>query len=390
MLSPLPAEVLLAIAEHLEVRDLTTLLRVNTFFHSIFVGPAYRCVEAHVQTLNVRPHHSDVCKNVPEHSLIHVKLVRLYATSARVYHLVHEEDLYPPSIWQGPDDFSGAFNEDFLRWTQRAEPACGFLRSIRTDTIVITEAALSGSSSVGDLQGWAADVKRVILFLPPAWTQLTSVADALYHSPGPSDDGLEPLIPTGMFLQFAPPRAQSFTAVVQHPGISWYGLSDPASIDSFADALLKGPRTLLRGVVDVLEDFGCPVSSLHRLWPVLKQFTLVLPEGLLSSDCRDYLVQEIETRLREYDAPADRPPMPTVRILSMLEFMALPEYKDVMTPKQMALWSERSVLPHFNATREYVKQCVEWSRRRRELLLRKYPNYERHGSFEASLGPPPW
>lgn len=216
------------------------------------------------------------------------------------------------------------------------------------------------------------------------------MADALYHSPGPSDDGLEPLIPTGMFLQFAPPRAQSFTAVVQHPGISWYGLSDPASIDSFADALLKGPRTLLRGVVDVLEDFCCPVSSLHRLWPVLKQFTLVLPEGVLSSECRDYLVQEIETRLREYDAPADRPPMPTVRILSMLEFMALPEYKDVMTPQQMALWSERSVLPHFNATQEYVKQCVEWSRRRRELLLRKYPNYEQHGSFEASLGPPPW
>lgn len=82
--------------------------------------------------------------------------------------------------------------------------------------------------------------------------------------------------------------------------------------------------------------------------------------------------------------------MPTVRILSMLEFMALPEYKDVMTPQQMALWSERSVLPHFNATQEYVKQCVEWSRRRRELLLRKYPNYEQHGSFEASLGPPPW
>lgn len=116
MLSPLPAEVLLVIAEHLEVRDLTTLLLVNTFFHSIFVAPAHQCVEAvsrqepcvfpplamekyakHVQSINIRPHHSDVCKNVPEHSPIYVKLVRLYATSARVYHLVHEEDLYPPS-----------------------------------------------------------------------------------------------------------------------------------------------------------------------------------------------------------------------------------------------------------------------------------------------------
>lgn len=138
--------------------------------------------------------------------------------------------------------------------------------------------------------------------------------------------------------------------------------------------------------MDVCEDTGLLDSGIIPERPHLEVITFVLPEGVLSPVCRDYMVHHIQ----ETQTQQERSPPRKVRILSMLEFMADPQYRSVMTREQEQEWRVRSALPHYEITLQEVEQCINWSRRRRELRRRDYPDYAVHRTFEASLLPPPW
>lgn len=128
------------------------------------------------------------------------------------------------------------------------------------------------------------------------------------------------------------------------------------SLEVFARDLLKTPRELVRGLVDVFEDLDEDSGQLESL-------TVVLPEGVLSLGFRDYLLRTIL-----FNSQVERT---EVRVLSMLEFMAHPSYQGVMTEEQKRMWWERSQLPHYEMTIEEVGRCVDWSRRWREADRRR-------------------
>lgn len=126
------------------------------------------------------------------------------------------------------------------------------------------------------------------------------------------------------------------------------------------------PREEVRGVVDLLDDL--------RGDGVLESMTIVLPEGVLSPPCRDYLIQTIGSSSVRGRG----------RVLSMLEFMALPEYRGVMTDDRLKAWWERCGLPHYEMSVQEVELRIRWIRWRRGADMSRYPTG--FGSFGAAPG----
>lgn len=333
MLAFLPSEVLLIIADFLAPPDVASLLRVNSHFHATFVQPLYASVPAvrhgapdlypplsnpayarHVRSLTVRPHLTEVCaaSSSPEPEL-HLRQVRLH--------------LVPPIT-----------NAEFLLHTVippdlslMTEPPCGFLAHVRAERLVIMETYMD-AGCLGYLAPWLDDIEDVVLFLLPV-QNLTAV--------GGVEPRREAATDLAEIMAHVSKAVKRLTVVVQHPVSSPRFTFPP--IENYARHLLKSPQELVRGVVDVLED-------LRHLPPAteggLECLTIVLPEGVLSSECREHLLQTV------------RPRPGSARILGMLEFMACPEYQGVMTDEQLRIWWERSKLPHYEMTVKEVKECI--------------------------------
>lgn len=407
MLSPLPAEVLLIVADYLERKELGTLLRVNSFFHSVFVRPLYESVEAfveivredsidfdsyeyectvypplgdatysqHVRSITVREHDPEICEGAPEHDVLHVHLIRLFLNSDCCDCLLHDGH----GCW----DRAGTAQPRL----PVKELACQFLLNVRSSTLVIAEILYGSVSPASVLQPWMDAITNTVLFVPPYRCVLESGAVNARVRAVAMEVGLD----LNGLLRQAPRALRSFTAVLQHPGEGLYTGPDAAPKREYAAALRHPPRQLVRGVVDVCEDLGARSCPIFAKYPDLEELTFVLPEGVLSLACRRYLVSEMEQHLAQTKRLGGKP-LPTVRILSMLEFMAHPEYKGVMTRQQERTWLSRSSLRHYAMTTDEVAQCINWSRRCREVLRRNYPDPDGvdYESFEASLLPPPW
>ncbi|EKD01148.1 hypothetical protein A1Q2_04646 [Trichosporon asahii var. asahii CBS 8904] len=334
MLSFLPSEVLLIIADFLAPSDLASLVRVNSLFHATFVQPLYASVEAvrhgapnfypplsstayarHIRSLTVRPHLKEVCasSSFPEHDILHLRQVRLHLIPP----ITNPEFLLHTLI---PPDLSLV-----------TEPSCGFLAHVRAERLVIMETYMD-AGCLGYLVPWLDDIEDVVLFFPPVQT-LTA-----FGGVEPRKEAATDLV---QIMAHVPMAVRRMTVVVQHPVPSLRSTLPP--IEEYARHLLKSPQELVRGVVDVLQD-------LRKLPPAteggLGCLTIVLPEGVLSQECREYLLQTI------------RPQSGSARILGMLEFMARPEYQGVMTDEQLRIWWERSRLPHYEMTVKEVKECI--------------------------------
>lgn len=359
MLSPFPAEVLLVIAEHLDAPGLAALLRVNSFFHAAFLEALYESVEAVrragpaaypplgeqgfrrlVRCLNVRPHAPAACAAAPDYGTLQLKVVRVYLASDRFNDLLHE---------------AAPAEEDIVELAP-----CRFLEHVRADTLVIAETALWPVPSRAMLRSLATEgTRRVVLFLPPEGSVLSGARDRLGIQSG-EPRAIHDVLSYLRRLVTEMPTVRSTTLVLQHPSPTAHRGPAPTPLSEFARALLDPSRALVRGVVDVSVTFWW-----DRLVPEApsRVLTVVLPEGVLSPACRQYLEQSIP-ELQQTRRTAIQLKYgvlmgyPAVRILGMLEFMTCPEYSGVMTRDQERIWSARSDLPHYEMTVDEVAECI--------------------------------
>lgn len=186
------------------------------------------------------------------------------------------------------------------------------MRNVRAERVVIAETFMDGRR-VSDLQPWTDGVEDIVLFLSPEQGRLMT-GKGRTRLPAPMAMAEVDL---GRILGHLPRGMRKLVVVMQHPIPS--ERDRLTSLEVFARDLLKTPRELVRGLVDVIEDLDEDSGQLESL-------TVVLPEGVLSLGLRDYLLRTIL-----FNSQVERT---EVRVLSMLEFMAHPSYQGVMTEEQ--------------------------------------------------------
>lgn len=325
MLASLPTEVLLHIASFLDRPSLAFLLRVNSSFCSTLRPSLYSSINAislgapalhpplsnpvyskHVRHLTIRPHSHEHCEVRPEHEILHLRSVRLHMKPA----ITHPE-------WQLHTVLAPYSN-------LVPEPKCRLSRNVRAERLVVAETFMDGDNVEG-LQDWIKEVEDVVLFLSPEQGRLTT-GERRRRSRYPMEE-----MDLARMLGHLPQGMRRLTVVLRHPTLS--EREKLASLEEFARDLLKTPRELVRGIVDVFDDLDeMDIISLESL-------TIVLPEGVLSTECRDHLLQTIRL-----DPQVERT---KVRVLSMLGCLAHPSYQGVMTEEQKRTWWERSSLAHY-------------------------------------------
>lgn len=155
---------------------------------------------------------------------------------------------------------------------------------------------------------------------------------------------------------FMPPYAHSFTLVYQSSpeNDDWVPFED----DGYEANLMQPVYPLIQGIFDLCDDLGRNPKLSETIPDCLDTFTIVLPDGVLAPGCAQLLEQQIALNYKQYGAKR----MPTVRVLSMLEFMGRDEYAGVMTEKEKEMWRSRAELPHYEMSKEVVKWYIERSK----------------------------
>lgn len=377
--SLLPDELLLLIAEQLPPGDLPNFLRVNSAYHraglsvllkarpsvDLVVADTGNCsgilnpcldnprYAAQLKCVALESHSSTFCRNLVLPTLPAVDVIRLYLQSLVPFQYEAEQKFLH-------DDFQLP-----QAARRRDEVACPLLRLPYARTLVVAEAVTLEVKGLRDLLPveTAQSIKSAVLFLSPFQTRTGSVTAC---DPENGDD--DEVTCMRHVAPFMPPYAHSFTLVYRspHQNDDW----DPFEDDGYEAQLMQPAYQLIRGIFDLCEDFGRSPELSETIPDCLGTFTIVLPDGVLAPDCAQFLEQQIALSRKQYGAKR----IPTVRVLSMLEFMGRDEYAGVMTEEEKKMWRLRAELPHYEMSIEQVKRCVDesksrWARNRGVLFF---------------------
>lgn len=371
-LSPFPDEVLLLVAAQLRTADLLNFLQVNSICHRVGVTALLKLhstdipLTAHSRTrgyylnpcmlnphyteqlrsVTVKPHSHAFCRNAVLPPLPKLQVIRFLFTPEDHYErLLHEDVNFPqdaPRSWPEED---------------ATEALCPLLDLHGVTTVVIAAATNLQAPALDEIlpQKMYLSIQKAVLFLSPDQTGTGTIARNLRFHRDPTR--------IDWVISFAPLNVTSFTLVYQFPQplpCSRLGIVKTQE-EAFAKALLLCPRDLVYGILDLCDDIGYETDILEAL-PQLETFTIVMPDGVLDSEARSFLLAQIDHNLGRYR----KRKIPTMRLLSMTELMNLEEYAGAMTNEEESVWRRRSKLPYYQATTKEIEQWTLWAAERRE------------------------
>lgn len=371
-LSLVPDEVRQMVVSHLSIRDLLSLLQVNSACHRVAtaalrriqtvdlvsdtgtspcsLNPCLNDVEyaQQVRCITVKPHKYASCRKVVLPHLPRLNMIRLHLGPDSMYdmeRLLHDDDTLPREKTE-------------REWPQRnlSDVTCPFLGFEGVETVVIVDTSDLQGPSITEILPVETlkNIKTSVLFLSSAQTGTgTAVNNELEQGDAEHPTRMD------LIVSFATPWTDSLTVVYQYPQrIPFYTLAfDDEHVESFEKAIQCPPGELIQGIFDLCDDIGCNPEVLKAV-PKLKIFTIVVPDGVLTSKTCRFFAAQIKSNLERYG----KKKMPTVRILSMSEFMKHEDYTGVMTEEEKKLWEKRSHLPHYTMTKQEIKQCIYLSR----------------------------
>lgn len=181
--------------------------------------------------------------------------------------------------------------------------------------------------------------------------------------------------------RFMPDSLESFTLVFESPQLTPYGSVGFSEELAYGRRLMNPAHKLLTVICDLCDDLGHSGKTVAILPKSLETFTIVVPDGVLSEECRTYLQNQISLKVEQHrkqrTLAVSKSPIqeqlsawlsqlgqgriPTVRILTMSHLMSRNEYAGVMTKEEREKWSARANLPHYTMSISKVQGCVDQS-----------------------------
>lgn len=241
----------------------------------------------------------------------------------------------------------------------KEEVLCALLNLPFARTLVIVEVGTFDTPTIDDVlpSETAQAVRSVVIFLQPNQTTTCTVAE----SAAVEDMGHATRM--DRIARLTPENCHSLTLVYQPPDqAGFYHGSEPWAEEYYKHNLLRHASELVQGIFDLCDDIGYNPLVTDVLSDYLEIFTVVVPDGVFTSEAAQYFEDQVTLNRKQYGAKK----MPVVRILSMSQFMDREEYDRVMTDKERAMWRQRATLLHYELSISEIRRCIDRSKARKQ------------------------